>query len=72
MGKRRREPQPDAQLEAAIQRALELSIPLSHICREARVDQSTLWKWRNGRSSPVMSSRQAVLDAIDKLVQEAS
>lgn len=72
MSKRRRDPTPDHQLEAAVQRAIELEIPLSHICQEAGVDQSTLWKWRNGRSSPVMSSRKAVLDAIEKLVLEAS
>lgn len=72
MVKRRRDPVKDPQLEAAVNQALELEIPLSRICREAGVDQSTLWKWRNGRSSPVMTSRQAVLDAIEKLVREAS
>lgn len=72
MAKRRREPTPDHQLEAAVQRAIELGIPLSRVCDRAKVDQSTLWKWRNGRSSPTMSTRQAVLDAIEKLVLEVS
>lgn len=72
MSKRRREPMPDPELKAALNRAAEAGVPRSAICKEAGVDQSTLWKWVNGRSSPVMSSRQAVLDAIEKLVSEAS
>lgn len=73
MTKRRRgEPQKDIELEAAIQQAIKLDIPLSVVCRRAQVDQSTLWKWRNGKSSPTMSTRQAVLDAVEELLQEAS
>lgn len=62
----------DDELEAAVQSAVDAGIPLSTICRHAEVDQSTLWKWRTGRSSPTMSTRQAVLDAIKQLVQGAS
>lgn len=72
MSKRRREPVVDDELEAAVQRAIELQIPLSTICLKAEVDQSTLWKWRNGRSSPTMSTRKAVLDAIKSLELEAT
>ena len=61
---------PDATLEAAIQAAVSKDIPLSRICERAGVNQATLWKWRNLKTSPVMSVRQDVLDAITALITE--
>lgn len=71
MAKKRRDtPAVDHELEAAVTRALEAGISMSTVCREAQVDQSTLWKWRNRKASPTMNNRQAVLDAVDELVRE--
>lgn len=68
--KRRGNPAQDKQLDDAVQAAIDRGIPLSTVCATADVDQSTLWKWRTGRTSPTMSTRQAVLDAITRLLAE--
>lgn len=68
--KRRNTPVEDTELTKAVQSAIDAGIPMSTVCRKAEVDQSTLWKWRTGRTSPTMNTRQAVLDAIKALVEE--
>jgi transposase-like protein len=60
----------DTELDMAVHDAINRGIPLSTVCRRAEIDQSTLWKWRTGRTSPTMNTRQAVLDAIRALIAE--
>lgn len=69
MSKKRRINKEDTELVAAVQAAIDAGIPISAVCRRAEVDQSTLWKWRTGRTSPTMNTRQAVLDAIRAMVK---
>lgn len=67
--KKKREIVVDEPLEAAIQSAIAAGVPISAVCRQAGVDQSTLFKWRRQMSSPTMNNRQAVLDAVAQLVE---
>ena len=70
MRKKQRTIAPDVALEAAVQSALGAGITLTAICERAGVNQATLYKWRHQYTSPVMSVRQDVLDAITALITE--
>lgn len=59
----------DPELEAAIQRALALRCTMREICEAADVQETVLWRWRNG-VKPNWERRAGTLSAIKNLIQE--
>jgi len=60
----------DDELEAAIQRAMKLRIKMREIQDATGIDETVLWRWRNG-TKPNWERRQHVLDTIDAMIKQA-
>lgn len=67
---KRRKIEVDNEMNALIQKALDAGISLTTISNRANVHHVTLWRWRNGKSSPITNERNAVMEAVRSLIQE--
>ena len=56
-------------IDALSDRAVAIHMSLWLVCRRAHVDYSTVYRWREGRTSPNVDSLDRVLGAIDRELQ---
>lgn len=59
----------DKELIGILSDARQQGISYAAICEHAGIDQSTLWRWRQGKASPVLSEWRKVTEAIAHLQQ---
>lgn len=47
-------------------RCAKIDLPVSNVLEDARVDWSTWWRWKQGKSSPTLGTLSRVTSALEK------
>jgi len=59
----------DEELEALIQRALDLRLTMNEIAQAADASHVAIWRWRRG-AKPNWARRQRAIEGIEALIQK--
>ena len=54
-------------LQALEQQAKKHNVRMDDACREARIDYTTYWRWREGKSSPGLDAWERLQSAVKTL-----
>ncbi len=59
-----------ARLDQIVARAAKLNLKLGRLCKLAEVEQSTVSRWRNGRTDPKESTTTSHLGRLERKLDE--